>query len=123
MLKAPQFVAWRRTVALAGLCLLMSGATPAAAQQPDPTGFAMTYSSFSAFTGRCSVDRGIVGREPADGQRHPLFVYLVATAGLYDGPEAMKFVDAMAARGFVAASIEYDMFVGVIPDHLDGKSR
>jgi hypothetical protein len=64
MIPAPQLVGWRRrAVLVAGPCLLMSGGPPAAAQ--EPTGFAMTYSSFSAWTDRCSAVHGIVGREPA----------------------------------------------------------
>ena len=61
-------------------------------------------------------------REPAGAGRHPVFVYLVATAGLYDGEEAKTFVEAMAARGFVAAAAEYDTLFGVAPEALDGKS-
>jgi hypothetical protein len=50
-----------------------------------------------------------------DGQRHPLFLYFVGTefvsadqSSKYDSQAALKVTEAMARRGFVALSVEYD---------------
>jgi hypothetical protein len=65
----------------------------------------------------CSTPYGTTGFEPVDasGARHPLFLYFVGTAfvpgdtsAAHTSEAAMKVTEAMARRGFVALSAEYD---------------
>jgi hypothetical protein len=49
----------------------------------------------------------IKGTEPASG-KHPVFIYTVGTTEDYDNAQAMGAVAEMAAKGFVAAAVQYD---------------
>lgn len=68
---------------------------------PLPTvEFETSYSSFSdAFA--------ITGVEPAVSGAYPLFIYVVGTNGQYDAEHAQVWLDFMAPRGFVAATVDY----------------
>jgi hypothetical protein len=72
-------------------------------------------------SGACSQSYPTQGYEPVSDsngtspQRHPLFLYFVGTAFVspdasasYDGMAATKVVEALARRGFVALSADYD---------------
>ncbi len=50
----------------------------------------------------------IKGTEPNDTAKHPVFLYTVGTTETWDNAQAMGAVAEMAAKGFVAAAIEYD---------------
>ena len=108
-------------LAAAVLIALASGAPVAAADEPVP--FTESYVPYEPWGERCTGSSTIAGREPAGGGTHPVFVYLTASGGIYNGAEASLFVEAMAARGFVAASVDYDTLFGIEPAALDGKSR
>ncbi|HYI18875.1 MAG TPA: PA14 domain-containing protein, partial [Solirubrobacteraceae bacterium] len=95
---------------------------PATAAADDPVPFTERYVPYEPWSERCAGSSAISGREPAGGGTHPVFVYLTASGGIFDGPEASLFVDEMAARGFVAASVAYDTLFGIEPAALDGKS-
>ncbi len=65
----------------------------------------------------CTQSYPSAGFEPVDpaGARHPLFLYFVGTAFVspdtsasYDSQAAQKVTEAMARRGFVALSAQYD---------------
>jgi hypothetical protein len=65
----------------------------------------------------CTVERETTGFEPDDeaGEKHPLFLYFVGTrfvesdtSARYDSEAAAKVTEAMARRGFVALSADYD---------------
>jgi predicted esterase len=50
----------------------------------------------------------IKGTEPSDGAKHPVFIYTVGTTESWDNGQAMAAVAEMAAKGFVAAAVQYD---------------
>lgn len=65
----------------------------------------------------CATSYPTRGYEPlgAAGERYPLFLYFVGTAFVagdasasYDSPAALAVTEAMARRGFVALSVQYD---------------
>jgi len=73
--------------------------------------FTMTNGYFSTDrNGACSsaFKRSMVGAEPTDPGTFPVFVYLTGTNMPFNGPDAQPFVQDMAARGFVAATVQYD---------------
>ncbi|GAB4557667.1 MAG: hypothetical protein Tsb007_17500 [Rhizobacter sp.] len=49
----------------------------------------------------------IAGTEPASG-KHPVFIYTVGTTESWNNDQAKAAVAEMAAKGFVAAAVEYD---------------
>jgi hypothetical protein len=60
--------------------------------------------------GACSPSslKTIVGAEPSDPGAFPVFIYLTGTNMPFNGPDAQPFIQDMAARGFVAATVQYD---------------
>jgi hypothetical protein len=68
--------------------------------------FTDTYSG-SGGTSSCSTSYKISGVEPASG-KHPVFLYMVGTTETYNNGQAMAAVNEMAAKGFVAAAIDYN---------------
>ncbi|WP_164016224.1 hypothetical protein [Pyxidicoccus trucidator] len=78
-----------------------------------PTADAQTLSSFTGtYSGGsgliCGTTYNIRGREPAATGRYPVFIYTVGTTETYDHSSALAAVEEMAARGYVAATVEYD---------------
>lgn len=51
---------------------------------------------------------GILGAEPDAGGRFPVFIYVVGTNGSYTADHATQWIDTMASRGFVAATVDYN---------------
>jgi hypothetical protein len=68
--------------------------------------FTTTYVGGSGAT--CGTPYNILGQEPTEAGRYPLFIYTVGTGETYDTMQARFFVEKMAARGFVAATVQYD---------------
>jgi len=68
--------------------------------------FTTTYVGGSGST--CGTTYNILGQEPTEAGRYPLFIYTVGTGETYDEKQARFFVEKMAARGFVAATVQYD---------------
>ncbi|MFP2912731.1 alpha/beta hydrolase family protein [Pyxidicoccus sp. 3LFB2] len=68
--------------------------------------FTGTYSGGSGLI--CGTTYNIRGREPAASGRYPVFIYTVGTTENYDHSSALAAVEEMAARGYVAATVEYD---------------
>ena len=67
--------------------------------------------------GGCTMERQTTGFEPDDdaGAKHPLFLYFVGTrfvesdtSARFESEAAKKVTEAMARRGFVALSADYD---------------
>lgn len=78
---------------------------------------APSYLGTTASDSACSATYRTMGFVPraASPAKHPLFLYFVGTAGgaadesaKYDCKAAKKVTEAMARRGFVALSVEYD---------------
>lgn len=68
--------------------------------------FATTYVGGSGLS--CGTTYNVLGQEPTEAGRYPLFIYTVGTGEAYDTMQARFFVEKMAARGFVAATVQYD---------------
>ena len=99
-----------RPVRLASLTVALT-VLLAASAAGQTTAFSGTYASERWDwwgTRSCGNTAPFAGREPATGAGHPVFVYLPGTSEPHDGPVGMRFVAAMAARGFVAASVRYE---------------
>jgi hypothetical protein len=76
--------------------------------------FAGLAASSTAFAGNFTANYSagltrynIKGTEPDTG-RAPVFIYTVGTTETWDNAQAMGAVAEMAAKGFVAAAVEYD---------------
>jgi hypothetical protein len=93
-----------------GVTLAAVVAFPASGQL-QTSSFSGTYASQqSTWWGlrTCRNTAAFAGREPATGSGYPVFVYLPGTGEPYEGPVGTTFADAMAVRGFVAASVQYE---------------
>jgi len=74
-----------------------------------------TYLGASSGNSDCAKEFRTFGFEPSDPGGHPLFLYFVGTeivsadeSSKYDSQAAARVTEAMARRGFVALSVEYD---------------
>lgn len=94
-------------VAAVAITLGVLWSTSASAVGPS---FKGTYKALGTGTA-CNGKGNLVGREPDPAiwgaGPYPVFVFTTGTFGNYQGPEALRFVDEMAARGFIAASVSY----------------
>lgn len=68
--------------------------------------FTMTYKGGS--TPACSSTKNISGAEPAAPGKYPVYVHIGGTVESYTSNWANAAVNNAAAKGFVAASIQYD---------------
>lgn len=89
---------WRAAFALA-----ITGLTGAAVAQ---TSFTASYRGGSTST--CGTTYNIRGAEPTATGKYPVYVHVGGTGESYNSAWAMAAVNAMAAKGFVAATVEYD---------------
>jgi predicted esterase len=89
---------------LLGAFLALAFAPAAGAQ--TLSSFSTTYSGGSGLV--CGTTYNIRGQEPAAAGRYPVFVYTVGTTENHDHSSALAAVQEMAARGYVAATVEYD---------------
>lgn len=71
------------------------------------TSFIDSYSGAPAGGGGCSSSYNISGMEPTGAGPYPVFVYMVGTNENYTNAAAMEAVKRMAAKGFVAATVQY----------------
>src|SRR5215831_11353885 len=78
--------------------------THAAAQTAS---FAATYSGNGSSSTSCSSTYNIMGKEPTTGT-HPVFIWTVGTGETYTDDLSNTMVNAMASRGFVSASVQYN---------------
>jgi hypothetical protein len=77
-----------------GAALLGSGTSQA------QTSFTATYTNGSNYK--------ISGKEPSATGKYPVYVHIGGTGETYNGAWAQAAIDAAVARGFVAATVEYD---------------
>ena len=81
----------------------------------DTQPFTMTYAE---------GDFGIAGIEPdLPGEQFPVFVYVIGTNGDYVADHAMHWLETMAPRGFVAATVEYDNGLFSSCNHLRDRAQ
>jgi hypothetical protein len=80
-----------------------------------PNAPALTYLGTNGNSTACSREFRTVGYAPKDDAKHPLFLYFVGTqffaedeSPYYDSQATKRTTEAMARRGFVAYSVEYD---------------
>jgi hypothetical protein len=85
-----------------------SGALVSTASLAATQSFSMTYSGAGTSGGSCGTSYDIAGVEPATtGTKYPVFIYMVGTTETYNNGSAMAAVNAMAAKGYVAAAVGY----------------
>ena len=79
----------------------------AAAGAIAQTNFAGSYNGASTTGGSCSMSYSISGVEPSGTGPFPVFIYLVGTNETHNNAAAMAAVNAMASKGYVAATVDY----------------
>ncbi|EKU26120.1 hypothetical protein [Xanthomonas graminis] len=82
-----------------GMAVLGSLAGIASAQ--TTSGFAMAYNAQG-------TGYGISGQEPSAAGKYPVYVHIGGTGENYQSNWSMAAVNTAAAKGFVAASVQYD---------------
>jgi hypothetical protein len=87
----------------AGFALIVTSLTSLAMAQ---TSFTSSYKGGS--TASCATTYNIRGAEPTAAGKYPVYVHIGGTGESYTSNWSMAAVNAMAAKGFVAASIQYD---------------
>ena len=94
----------RRLLAAATMtsCMLFGAAAWA-----QTSAFASSYNGAGAFGGSCGSSYGMAGAEPSTAGTYPVFIYMVGTNETYNNAVAMAAVNAMAAKGYVAATVDY----------------
>ena len=99
----------RRLGFLAALAAVLLAAAAPAGAQTGTAAFTDTYLAYNSF-GSCSMRMNIIGQEPTDGQRHPVFVYMHGYTG-DNAPDDYKImIQEAAAKGYVAVSPRYTSF-------------
>jgi len=96
------------------VALALTGAAGCSGNTDSNVG-ALSAASISNFTdayqggsdSSCGTTYSIIGAEPNDGLKHPVFIYTVGTWESYDAASALAAVNGMAARGYVAATVAY----------------
>ena len=99
-------------VSIGSVALLLLCATVHA----QTASFTATYSGQGTNSTMCNTTFNISGQAPTLGT-HPVFVWTVGTGEVFTDNLSMTIVNAMAARGFVSASVQYDN------DAFGGNSR
>ena len=89
------------------LCLLLTVPYFVTPAQAGSVAFTESYLGAKG-SATCATPFDIIGVAPDDGLAHPVFVYAVGTTEHYDNRQARAAIDAMAAKGFVAARVQYD---------------
>ena len=88
----------------------VGSSAPTESQQESltTTSFSTSYAGESLGICNSFTRESIFGYEPTTSGTYPVFVYVTGTTMPFKGPEAMALIQDMAARGFVAATVEYD---------------
>lgn len=108
---------------LATLTLCWSWGTAAA---DDTLAFEASYRNThlaSVSENGCRAPHRILGREPAARGRYPVFIYTVGTLESFDNAVALAAVERMAARGYVAATVEYPNLAFGACERLSARSE
>lgn len=82
--------------------------------------FTATYKGGSS---SCTTTYSIEGREPATPGAYPVFIYTVGTNESYTHASAIAAIDTMAARGYVAATLQYPNASFGTCSTLSGRAR
>lgn len=90
----------RRTGALWGGLLMAGMALAATFSAQAQTSFTATYKNGSTYN--------IQGKEPSTSGKYPVYVHIGGTGENYNSAWAQAAIDAAVARGFVAATVQYD---------------
>lgn len=86
-----------------------------------------SYMGSASGSSGCTTSSPTLGFEPVDtaGGKHPLFLYFVGTtfsssdtSARYDSVAAKTVTEAMARRGFVALSVQYDNTLSLSTDKV-----
>lgn len=70
--------------------------------------FTTTYNGTSSLSAYCTNSRTIYGRQPSEPGRYPLYIYTVGTFEDANSVLAQANINEMAARGYVAVSVDYN---------------
>lgn len=107
------------------LFLLVANVASAKPVAVKPLALKAAFFELSNASGVCKAgaQRSLVGHEPAASGRYPLFVYLTGTQMSYQGIEAQALTRAMAERGFVSVSVEYDNGAYAYCSGMQSKAR
>lgn len=110
----------KRAGSIVGLaCAGMLASVAASAQTAS---FTATYLGQGSYSSSCLTSYGISGKEPTTG-RHPVFIWTVGTGQDYKDAMSTTIVDAMVARGFVSASVQYNSGTFAGASTLTGKAK
>lgn len=98
-----------RFLSVLALFLVIPGCHRASSTDPTstPTTAAFNTTFDTTYGGGSGTASAIHGAEPAAEGGYPVFIYTVGTFGSYDSTSALAWIDYMASRGFVAATVEY----------------
>jgi cysteine-rich repeat protein len=88
-------------------CKRVAGATSFTPQAFSVTGAYYMTADASGTSCVATSLGSFAGHEPAEAGTYPVAVYLVGTFAAYSGDIPQAFTQRMAARGFVASSVEY----------------
>lgn len=87
--------------------------------EPMPDAPALSYLGTNGNDATCSREFRTMGYTPPSAGQHPLFLYFIGTQAVaqdqssyYDSQAPRRVTEAMARRGFVALSVEYDNQLG-----------
>ncbi|HET9626175.1 MAG TPA: hypothetical protein VFP84_32660 [Kofleriaceae bacterium] len=111
---------------LAPACAEDEAANPAvdeAEQAVTTAAFTATYVGQGANASTCNTTFTITGQEPTGTGTNPVFLYMIGTGETATNASATAAVAAMAAKGYVAATIAYDSGSFNSCGPLDGKAR
>lgn len=86
---------------------LASGILFSASSWSQTTSFTATYNGAGTSGGSCGSTYSISGAEPSTTGTYPVFIYMVGTVENYNNASAMAAVNSMAAKGYVAATVDY----------------
>ncbi|GAA0753911.1 hypothetical protein LRH25_27030 [Ideonella azotifigens] len=90
----------RQTLRPLRLLTLAGSALLAAHTAQAQTSFSMTYTNGASYN--------IAGKEPTASGKYPVYVHIGGTGESYNSAWASAAVNAAAAKGFVAATVQYD---------------
>src|SRR5215472_17757292 len=101
---------------VAGCAADVAGPTEQSASESQAVStqsFTMSYTSWAGSffgNGSCSgtSNNSIKGYEPTVAGTYPVFVFVTGTTMTFDGSVDEDLIQNMAARGFVAATVQYD---------------
>jgi hypothetical protein len=101
----------RRVLFLCTSVYIYAASVQAATGDKKPVTYTITYQSFNPSTGAFNLTQSIAYELPNASQfgpgPYPVFIWIPGTDEPYTDPLSTIFMSQMAARGFLAASVEY----------------